>query len=235
MSLPKPYYSHAGITIYHGDCREILPHVSADACITDPPYSAVTHASAKTENGGDPGKLIDFAPISEDELVSVLGLAQASTSRWMVLTCDYRYALRLEQCPPVGSKFVRLGVWVKPDSAPQFTGDRPAQGWEAVVFLHRAGDRTRWNGGGRRSVFTHNVARGHHPTEKPLPLASEFVALFSDPGEIVLDPFMGSGTTLRAAKDLGRKAVGIEIEERYCEIAAKRLAQEVLFPAEGSR
>lgn len=69
---------------------------------------------------------------------------------------------------------------------------------------------------------------GQHPTTKPLGLVSRFVSLFSEAGETILDPFMGSGTTLRAAKDLGRKAIGIEIEERYCEIAARRLEQEVL-------
>lgn len=68
-----------------------------------------------------------------------------------------------------------------------------------------------------------------HPTQKPLPLMRELVSLFTDPGETILDPFMGSGTTLRAAKDLGRKAIGIELEEKWCEVAARRLAQGVLL------
>ena len=72
-----------------------------------------------------------------------------------------------------------------------------------------------------------------HPTQKPVRLMRELVGLFSSPGQVVLDPFMGSGTTLVAAKKLGRKAIGIEIEEKYCEIAAKRLSQEVFdFRAE---
>jgi site-specific DNA-methyltransferase (adenine-specific) len=66
-------------------------------------------------------------------------------------------------------------------------------------------------------------------TEKPIELMRELVSLFTDPGELILDPFMGSGTTLRAAKDLGRRAIGIELEEKYCEIAVQRLAQEVLL------
>lgn len=86
----------------------------------------------------------------------------------------------------------------------------------------------KWSGGGRRAVWRENVVRGAHKTEKPLRLLVELVRLFTDPRETILDPFMGSGTTLRAAKDLGRKAIGIEIEERYCEIAARRLEQEVL-------
>jgi len=87
----------------------------------------------------------------------------------------------------------------------------------------------RWNGGGRHAVWTElKVANNLHPTEKPLSLLRRLLLLFSDAGEMILDPFMGSGTTLCAAKDLGRRAIGIEIEERYCEIAAKRLAQEML-------
>ena len=74
---------------------------------------------------------------------------------------------------------------------------------------------------------------GNHPTEKPLPLMRHLLSVMSRTGDTVLDPFMGSGTTLRAAKDLGRKAIGIELEERYCEIAAKRMAQEVL-PLDGA-
>ena len=122
---------------------------------------------------------------------------------------------------------MRLGVWLKPDGAPQFTGDRPGTGWEAVAFLHRDGARLRWSGKGRHGVWTHNKVNGAHPTTKPLPLVQDWVRLFSDGGTI-LDPFAGSGTTLVAAKRLGRKAIGIEIEEKYCAIAARRLAQEVL-------
>jgi len=86
----------------------------------------------------------------------------------------------------------------------------------------------KWNGGGRSSVWNVPRVDGDHPTQKPEKLMRDFVALFSDPGETILDPFMGSGTTLRAAMDLGRKAIGIEIEERYCEIAVKRLQQSVM-------
>jgi site-specific DNA-methyltransferase (adenine-specific) len=126
-------------------------------------------------------------------------------------------------------RFVRFGVWVKPDGMPQISGDRPAMGWESVAILHADGVRPRWNGGGGRAVCTYNVARGNHPTEKPIGLLRQWIADFTDPGDLILDPFMGSGTTLRAAKDLGRRAIGIEINEQYCEIAVRRLAQEVLL------
>jgi site-specific DNA-methyltransferase (adenine-specific) len=107
-------------------------------------------------------------------------------------------------------------------------------GYETICAMHQVG-RSTWNGGGKHGVFTHMTSSHEnvngaqvHQTVKPIKLMSELVSLFTDEGEAILDPFMGSGTTLRAAKDLGRKAIGIEIEERYCEIAAKRMAQGVL-------
>lgn len=225
----KPYYvdERAGITIYHGDCREVLPSVSADVCITDPPYGRTTHEGART--GDETETLVDFASITADELRSAFALMDVR--RWVVATLEWQAVSPLESSPPPGLRFVRMGVWVKPNGAPQFTGDRPATGWEAVAILHREGGPMSWNGGGHHAVWEFPKINGEHPTQKPAALVRKFVALFSDPGETVLDPFMGSGTTLRAAKDLGRKAIGIEIEERYCEIAAKRLGQEVLFGA----
>jgi hypothetical protein len=128
-----------------------------------------------------------------------------------------------------GLRFVRFGVWVKPNSAPQFTGDRPAQGWEAVAILHGEGERPRWNAGGDRAVWQFPRARGgSHPAEKPIALIRRWIADFTDPGDLILDPFMGSGTVLRAAKDLGRQAIGIEIDRRWCEHAAARLSQAVM-------
>lgn len=137
------------------------------------------------------------------------------------------HAADLYRDPPDGLEAIRIGAWVKRNPCPQFTGDRPGQGWEAVILLHPPG-RKKWSGGGKAATWTSTVSHGLHPTEKPLYLISEWVRLFTDPGETILDPFMGSGTTLRAAKDLGRKAIGIEIDEKYCEIAARRMAQEVL-------
>ncbi len=117
---------------------------------------------------------------------------------------------------------------MKPNGAPQFTGDRPATGWEGIGMFHTH-EKMRWNGGGRHGVFTYNKINGSHPTEKPLSLVMELVELFSNPNDVILDPFMGSGTTLLAAKLLGRRAIGIELDEKYCEVAANRLRQGVLF------
>lgn len=230
----KPYYSHAGITIYHGDCREILPTLAADVCITDPPYNQQTHSGATTNGGGVAHKLVPFAALSDAEILDVFGKIGASVRRWVIATVAWQHAALLNSQTPDGIRFVRLGAWVKPAPMPQLTGDRPAQGWEAVAILHRAGESLRWNGGGKAAVFRQGATntRALWPTEKPIALVREFLSLFAESGDVILDPFIGSGTTLVAAKDAGHHAIGIDLEERACEIAAKRLAQEVLFPAE---
>jgi site-specific DNA-methyltransferase (adenine-specific) len=220
----KPYYEQDGITIYHGDCREILPMLpKVDLVLTDPPYGKTTHEGARSANSLD-STTIDFHPITDDELVELAKSWVDHCNRWVLMTCEWRHAVRLDEC----GALVRLGVWIKPNGAPQFTGDRPGTGWEAVALLHRHG-RKRWNGGGHHAVWTCPIEQGKHPTQKPLRLVQKWAVDFSDEGELILDPFMGSGTTLVAAKNLGRNAIGIEIEERYCEIAAKRLAQGVLW------
>lgn len=149
------------------------------------------------------------------------------------MTCDWRHAAHAEKEMPL--EFIRNGVWIKPNGAPQFTGDRPATGWEAVAIMHREGKK-RWNGGGSRAVWIVPKAFGNHPTEKPILLISKFVTLFSDPSEIVFDPFMGSGTTGVAATQLGRKFIGIEREPKYFLIACERIEnaqrQENLFKEE---
>jgi site-specific DNA-methyltransferase (adenine-specific) len=224
----QPYYQDDACTIYHGDCREILPQLGqVDHVITDPPYSERTHKGARTRSGEGGGEvLISFAHIEFDALRSLLD--SIDVSRWVVMTCDLLHAAQLMISPPNNLEFVRLGVWVKPNPTPQFTGDRPAQGFEQVVILHPSGKK-RWNGGGYPAVWTCNKICGRHPTEKPMELYTRFIEQFTDEGETILDPFMGSGTTLEAAKLMGRKAIGIELEEKYCEIAANRLRQEVLL------
>ncbi len=151
--------------------------------------------------------------------------------RWVLVFSDaettHRWRAELAQA---GLRYVRTGAWVKPDAMPQMTGDRPAVGYEPVTICHAQG-AMRWNGGGGRAVWTYGTAKANrpdHPCPKPEPLMRELVALFTDPGDTILDPFAGSGTTLVAAKRLGRKAIGIEREERYCEVAARRLSQGAL-------
>lgn len=255
-----PYYDHAGITIYHGDCLDVLPTLGqVDHVITDPPYARdvyVRLSQPNTKEGsGTPGRMSvplkgkQGRPIHDlqhgalarmaagdigaiDEMLTPCAVQIARVAkRWALVFSDvetcWRWRAELEDA---GMRYVRTGAWVKPDAMPQMSGDRPAVGFEPATICHAKGPM-RWNGGGRQAVWTYGTAkvnRPAHPCPKPEPLMCELVSAFTDPGDTILDPFMGSGTTLVAAKRLGRKAIGIEREEKYCEIAARRLAQEAL-------
>lgn len=227
-----PYYADEAVEVFHGDCRTLLPQlgVEADVTITDPPYDANTHQNAKSNRGMKGGtRDIDFDAFTVDDLRATLALCASVTRRWVIATVDYRHAVSFHDAPPDGLRLLRIGVWAKPNPMPQISGDRPGQGWETIAFLHRDDVRPTWHGGGRSSVW-YLPADGNqgHPTAKPLVMVREWVRLFTDPGDLVLDPFAGSGTTLRAAKDEGRRAVGIELEQRYVDLAVSRVAQDVL-------
>ena len=224
----KPYYEQDNITIYHGDCREILPELpKVDLVLTDPPYDKEAHTPMRRTRATIEGRRTsDEIPFNEmDEITR-----QCITSvlcNWMIIYCQAESVGLYQQL--LGPKYKRPMVWIKPDSAPQFTGDRPSMGYESIVSAWCSADKMRWNGGGSRGVLTFNATDfdRFHPTQKPVKLIQKLIQWFCLGGDI-LDPFMGSGTTLVAAKQLGRKAIGIEIEEKYCEIACKRLGQGVL-------
>lgn len=233
-SLPVPYYADSAVTLYHGDCRELLASLSADHAITDPPYETEAHTLQRRVKRGKVMVVepLAFEPIDEALRGEVAELLAGRVRRWMLAFCQVEASQRWREALEAGGfVYRRTCIWVKPDGMPQYSGDRPGMGYETIVAMHAPG-ASRWNGNGRHGVFIVNKSSGgeaqEHPTTKPSALMTLLVGLFTDPGETVLDPFAGSGTTLRAAKDLGRKAIGIEIEERYCEIAARRCAQEVL-------
>ena len=229
--------------LYHGDCLEVLPDLGrVDAVITDPPFDAEAHAAGRRvlTRGRDLGRSrsVDPAPLPFDPLTAqardtLAAWAARSCSGWFLSFCQaeaverWRVALTAN-----GAKWVRAMVWVKPDSAPQISGDRPAQGYESIATAWCGGGRMSWNGGGKRGVFTHtkhDPGRGHggasndHPTQKPIALMSELVHLFSNEGQTVADPFMGSGTTGVACVQLGRAFIGIERERRYFDLACERV------------
>lgn len=227
----KPYYEDDSVTLYHGDSREALEAMgnkSVASVITDPPYSDNTHKMAKTNKGKGHGvKAVDFTSVTLEELEQAFVQMGRVSQRWVVANVDYKHAFHFDWQPPRGLRMLRVGVWVKPNPMPQISGDRPGQGWEAIAFMHRDDVKPTWNGGGRAGVWTAAPAQNMgHPTSKPLSMLRDWVRLFTNPGDTVLDPYAGSGTTLRAAADEGRKAIGYEIDERYCEVAAKRLSQQ---------
>lgn len=223
----KPYYEEPGITIYHGDCRKILPELpKVDLVLTDPPYDKYTHIGALTKSKRYKEFGVEFSHLEDP--AKMLNILLQCTDKWLIVFCSLEMLGRYQSFRP--DKYVRGGVWDRICNAPQISGDRPAQAVEGLAILHGMRKNMQWNGGGKSAIYRHMVERNHkeHPTQKPLKLIKELTGLFSNDGETILDPFMGSGTTLKAAKELGRQAIGIEMEEKYCEIAVNRLRQEML-------
>ena len=208
----NPYYQDAVVTIYHGDCRALLaglPNVDV-ALITDPPYG-LGYKPLRGSNGSKMwGEEVVTGDAESFDPAHLLGFPR------LVLWGAQFYAAALP----------RSGGWIVWDKTPK--GIR-----EGFIYSHaelawtNQGQRVRkfsldWQGNARNSEpFL-------HPTQKPEPLMRWCIENYAQAGDLIIDPYCGSGTTLRAAKDLGRRAIGIEIEERYCEVAARRLAQEVL-------
>lgn len=226
----KPYYDRDGITLYHCRAEELLTTLapqSVDLVLTDPPYAEETHEGSRSiKDLANP--MVNFDSITEAELRAIFDECGVVARRWLVSFMDWRHIYALERCPPRGLRFVRFGVWVKPNGAPQFTGDRPATGWEGIAIMHRLGGRMKWNGGGRNAVFTYPKQNEEHKTAKPLPLVKELVQLFSNPGDLVVDPFMGGGPVARSCKDTGRRFIGCDSDEKWVAATARRLSQEVL-------
>ena len=210
----KPYYEQDGITIYHGDCREVLPGLTFDVIVTDPPYG-IDYTGAPQNLGG-----LDYG--------HMVGDISFELARWVL-------AVPSMQTVVFGAhEFPHLlgpgGQWFCWDKRLSEAADRMVGTPFELAWCSLSGKNVmlRCLHGGAISAAddgTKTHVRRTHPTEKPVPMLRQLLSCCV--GGTVLDPFMGSGTTLRAAKDLGRRAIGIEIEERYCEIAAKRLAQGV--------
>lgn len=205
VSLPEPYYEQDGITIYHADCRDILPLIepgSIDLVLTDPPYGL-----GDKWQGGTKEWHTDYGEVkSWDYAVSCVVPSLPSLSRASVIWGGNYYPL-----PPVRG-------WLAWDKMQKHSGSDFELAWTNLDIPTRTFRMC------RAQAYTNGK---EHPTQKPLELM-RWCFQFTPFAQTILDPFMGSGTTLRAAKDLGRKAIGIEIEERYCEIAVKRLQQSVL-------
>ena len=225
-------------TLYQADCMAVLPTLGrVDCIITDPPYSANTHKMAKTNKGAGHGvSLITFASLNGEQFDAVMSRCSAAADGWVIATCDYKHAARYYEAP----EFVRLGAWVKPNPMPQISADRPGQGFETVLILHSGKSQKKWNRGGGSGVWTFPVHSGAEvPTQKPLALISAFISDFTAAGQLIADPFMGSGTTGVAALKNGRRFIGVERDASHFAIACKRIeqayAQGQLFEPEPSR
>ena len=217
----KPYYDEKGIKIYLGDSKDILPNLpKEDLVLTDPPYllpgmkgagcfggrASLTGTQGFTDGGFDADILDSFQNwfcfCSRHNLTEII--SKATSGHWNILT------------------------WCKTNPVPTCNNTYLS---DVEYCVHKWSKGRLFGGMKDKScfdIFPTGRKETIHPNEKPKRLIARMIRLGSEEGEIILDPFMGSGTTLVAAKNLGRKAIGIEILEKYCEIAAQRLSQGVL-------
>jgi DNA modification methylase len=212
----RPYYDDGTVVIYHGDCRNVLQELTADVLVTDPPYG-INHSS-KQEQGE--GKWCGRP---------IVGDASTESRDWVIDWWGSRPAVVFgswKRARPSGLRAVL--VWDKGLAAGMGDLSVPWKpNWEEVYILGDGFSGRRDSGviSGYTAV-TWSTRGRLHPNEKPVGLMRDLI-LKCPPG-VILDPFAGSGTTLRAAKDVGRRAIGVEVDEHWCEVAARRLSQEVL-------
>jgi DNA modification methylase len=212
----KPYFDDGTVTIYHGDCAVIAPQLGTfDLLCTDPPYGIGEARGKNKSRGGRHGCLQsrDYGTSTWDD---------APPSSWILDMCRARSRY---QCIFGGNYFALPPsscwlVWDKENGANDFADCELA--WTNYGIAVRR-KRHMWHG-----MLRKDNEHREHPTQKPLAVMSWAISLCPEPPKTLIDPFAGSGTTLRAAKDLGIRAVGIEREERYCEIAARRMSQQTL-------
>ena len=204
-SRMKPYYQDESVTIYNADCRDVLPTLEkVDLVLTDPPYGIAD----VWKGGGGHG----WAKSMDESVLRNEWDARPPDSALMKTICNSATASIIW-----GGNYFDLPVsrgwliWNKPER--NFTLGEAELAWTNRDTVIRVYDANR-----------SDVGRTH-PTQKPISLMKWCIETAANNPQTILDPFMGSGTTLRGAKDLGRKAIGIELEERYCEIAAKRMSQ----------
>ncbi len=248
-----PYYQRGGVTLYHGDARAIAPQLHRRGLVLcDPPYSAVVHERSvsagkrplKDGNGhASPCALsrkveLGFEPLTAAFRRFCAEQAARLASRWALFFCDAEgLAAWRDDLNTAGIPYRVHATWIKECATPKFNGMESAVGDEMIAIAHHAPDKAparRWNGGGKLGVYTGpivNEAHGKegrvHETQKPEWLLLALLSDWTEPGEHVIDLTAGSGTTLVCASRLGRSAVGIELREDCCEVAARRLDAEL--------
>lgn len=217
--------------LYNGDCLEVMTTLEpVSHVISDPPYEQISQdriGGIKRNDGGKVTEKLTFVGI--DGLRDSVCEATAKLAQgWGIFFCTAEgVAMWRDSIEAAGIKYKCPMIWVKPDAMPKFNGQGPALAYENCVTCWNGVGKAVWNAGGKRGVYTHLTNQrdrdGRHPTEKPIPLFAELLADFTGPGETILDPFMGSGTTGVACATMGRKFIGIEMDPRYFDIACERI------------
>jgi site-specific DNA-methyltransferase (adenine-specific) len=230
-----------GWTLHLGDCLQGLRELaddSVDVAITDPPYEAEAHTKGKRQGPTYDRRVrvvdaeFDFAPITEAQRTEVGRHLGRVSRRLAVVFCQVEAAMLWRTALEAGGLTYRRTIpWVKPDAMPSLHGRWPGQAFEAIVLAVRPSKRAPI--GGKSVYYEHTRERGDaraHPTAKPLSLMLDLVRDFSDPNELVLDPFAGSGTTGVACRMLGRRFLGWELNPEYHAIATRRLSGDEAKP-----
>lgn len=227
--------------LWHGSNIGLYPKLgSVDHVITDPPYSASTHRYDRWARDGD-GHIaevgLDFEALGGKDTAALVKFCGKKINRgWALIFSDLDtlalWRMTSEVTLNDQVRFNRANIWVKTNPKPNMSGRGPGVGYEFVSSFWCGGGHTSWNGGGKAGVFTHGI-RGNknHPTEKPLSLMRELIQLFTNPGDVIFDPFMGSGTTGVAALECGRRFIGAELDEGYFDIARKRMEAVSMVPS----
>lgn len=229
----KPYYEDNSGVLYCGDCLEILkqlPDESVDLVLTDPPYRVISGGPninmAGSVVGKNDGKLFEHNDIKISQWLLLVKEKMKEETQGYCFVNQLNLHDFLDEYDKNNLSIHRLLIWDKKIATwTQFYMKQ----YEPIIFF-RKGKAKPINEQGSGDILRFaNPKNKKHPTEKPVDLLKVLTRNSSKQDDTVLDPFAGSGTTLRAAKDLGRKWIGIEISEKYCEIIAKRMGQEVLF------
>ena len=217
--------------IWHGDCRDIIPALDdVDHIITDPPYDIEAHTPNRRAKHGklQHDQDLDFDPLDPSFRLWICQQAAAMTRGWFIAFCQFESggAWR-DDIELSGIRYKSPMAWIKPDSAPKFNGQDSAIAFENMVKGWCGTGPSKWNGGGGRGVYTCNTnsknRTGLHDTEKPLNLMRELILLFTDHGQLILDPFAGVGTTAVTCQTLGRRCIAIEQHEKYFDVICRRI------------
>ena len=245
-----PYYFEDDFTIWHGDCREVEqawplpPMPDKSVMVTDPPYGIVQRYG-NTSGRPDGTRTMQFpwdrGGAVTDDVVEGLASFFPHVNAFHTF-CGPEQFGRIAEAARWAAFSPKPWAWVKECPPPAMPGNWWPSAFELAMYGYRPGA---WFGDAdparsnvyRSDTYRHGIRKQEkvdHPTQKWLPMIQYIIASIVPPDAVVIDPFMGSGTTLVAARQLGRKAVGIDVDEKYCEIAVQRLAQRELFMREGS-
>ena len=221
------YYDKEGLTIYHADCRAILLTLEpVDLITTDPAYRGIP--GGKTPNPVKPtgilaandGRLFEHNDIVTGDYTHLFFAALRDPAHCYVMMNNLNLEAALTDFRQAGFQFHNLLVWDKGNATPN---NWYMKNFEPILFFRKGRAFPINNPSAKATLYHPNPRRKLHPTEKPETLMRELIQNSSQPGDMVLDPFMGSGATLEAAYKSNRQAIGIEIDEEYCRVAAERL------------